>query len=109
MLSLPQLGLEVLVKKAHEGEGRIRDEIRAKRRAGFFEWHRTESASSVRALYRRVREGPRSMQSTGIFVENGFFFAGQAALLAAGEQAWWPLWQQDRGPAGTRWCRPELP
>ena len=86
MLSLPQLGLEELVKKAREEEDRVRNELRAKRRASFHDWCRTESAGSMRALFCWVRGGPRSMQSTGIFVPEGRFFAGQTALLAAGEQ-----------------------
>ncbi len=89
MLSSPQLGLEELVKKACEEESRVRDEVGARRRAGFYEWRRAESAGSVRAIFRWVRGGPRSIQSAGIFVKNGRFFAGQAALLAASEQAWW--------------------
>jgi hypothetical protein len=102
MLSLPQMALEELVKKAREEEDKVRAELRAKRRAGFFGWCRAESTGNMRALYRWVREGPRSMQSTGIFVKDGRLFAGQSALLLASELAWWPLWQQDQGPCWAR-------
>ena len=56
----------------------------------------------MRALFRWVRDGPRSMQSTGIYLKEGRFFAGQAALLTASEDAWWPLWQQHQEPCWSR-------
>ena len=56
----------------------------------------------MRALFRSVRDGPRSMQSTGIYLKEGRFFAGQASLLTASEDAWWPLWQQHQEPCWSR-------
>ena len=61
----------------------------------------------MRALFRWVRDGPRSMQSTGIYLKEGRFFAGQAALLAASEDAWWPLWQQHQEPCWSRVVPPK--
>ena len=52
----------------------------------------------MRAVFRWVRNGPRSMQSTDVYLKDGKFFAGQAALLAASEDDWWPLWQQPQEP-----------
>ncbi len=60
----------------------------------------------MRILFRWVRDGPRSMQSTGIYLKEGRFFACQAALLAASEDAWWLLWQQDQEPCWSRVVQP---
>jgi len=102
MLSLPQKAMEEVVLKAREVEDEVRAKLRASRRAGFYSWCRAGSEGSMRALFRWVRDGPRSMQSTGIYLKEGRFFAGQAALLAASEDAWWPLWQQHQDPCWSR-------
>ena len=60
----------------------------------------------MKALFRWVREGPRSLQSMGLHLKEGRFFAGQAALLHASEEAWWPLWQQTQGPCWARVAPP---
>jgi hypothetical protein len=60
----------------------------------------------MRALFRWVREGPKSLQSTGIVVQEGKLYAGQKALLAASEDAWWPLWQN---PVAPKWNRVNSP
>ena len=42
------------------------------------------------------------MASTGVFVKEGRLYAGQAAMLAASEQAWWPLWRETQAPCWSR-------
>ena len=94
------------MKQARDVEDQLRDELRSQRRAGFHEWSRAGAEGGMRALYRWVREGPRGLQSTGVFVKEGRLYAGQAALLEASEQAWWPLWRQPEAPW---WPRVEKP
>ncbi len=60
----------------------------------------------MRALFRWIREVPSSLQSTGILVQPGGLYAGQKALLAASEAAWWPLW---RNPQAPKWERVNQP
>ncbi len=79
-LGLQLASLEELVKKAREQEDQLRDELRTKRRAGFHAWCKAESAVSMRALFPWVRDGPRSLQSIGVFVKEGRLYAGQAAF-----------------------------
>ena len=57
-----------------------------------------ESEGGMKALFRWVKEGPRSLQSTGVFLKDGRLYAGQRALLEASEAAWWPLWRPSTGP-----------
>ena len=102
MLCLPKRAMEEIILKAREVEDEVRARLRSSRRAGFNSWCRAGSEGSMRALFRCVRDGPRSMQSTGIYLKEGRFFAGQAALLTASEDAWWPLWQQHQEPCWSR-------
>ena len=60
----------------------------------------------MRALFRWIRDGPSSLQSTGIVVRADGLFAGRKALLAASEEAWWPLWQN---PTPPKWDRVNPP
>jgi hypothetical protein len=94
MLQLPRVGIESLVARAREEEDVVRDELRKSRREGFRTWCRAGTEGSMKALFRWVREGPRSLQSMGVHLKEGRFFAGQAALLLASKEAWRPLWQQ---------------
>ncbi len=102
MLSLPREALEEFVAKARQEEDEIRTELRQQRWLGFRSWCLAESEGGMRALARWVKDGPRSMQSTGVYLKEGRLYAGQRALLEASEQAWWPLWKQ---PQGSRWDR----
>ena len=61
-----------------------------------------ESEGGMKALFRWVTDGPRSLQSSGIFLKEGRLFAGQRALLEASEQAWWPLWRPSTKPTWSR-------
>jgi hypothetical protein len=98
--------LEELVLKCRAEEDQLRAEGKEARRAGWRQWCLAESAGGMRALFRWIREGPSSLQSTGIIVRADGLFAGQKALLAASEDAWWPLWQN---PAPPRWERVNPP
>ena len=98
MLSLPERAMEEVILKAREVEDEVRARLRSSRQTGFKSWCRAGSEGSMRALFRWVRDGPRSMQSTCIHLKEGRFFASQAAMLTASEDAWWPLWQQHQEP-----------
>ena len=76
MLSLPERAMEEVILKAREVEDEVRARLRSSRRTGFYSWCRAGSEGSMRALFRWVRDGPRSMQSTGIYLKEGRFFAG---------------------------------
>ena len=106
MLQLPRVGLVALVARAREEEDLVRDKLRKHRREGFRTWCKAGTEGSMKALFRWVREGPRSLQSMGLHLKEGRFFAGQAALLHASEEAWWPLWQQTQGPCWARVAPP---
>jgi hypothetical protein len=108
MLELPTHALGELADKAKVDEDTARAGLRDQRRQGWRQWCQAESTGSMRALFRWVRNGPRSMQSTGIFTKQGRLCAGQKALLEASEQAWWPLWQQLEGPRWERVAKPRL-
>jgi hypothetical protein len=60
----------------------------------------------MRALFRWIRQGPSSLQSTGVVVREDGLYAGQNALLMASEEAWWPIWQSTDEP---RWERVNQP
>ena len=98
----PAALLELLVQKCRAEEDKLRAEGKEARRAGLRQWCLAESEGGMRALFRWIREGPSSLQSTGVVVRADGLFAGQKALLAASEEAWWPLWQN---PAPPKWER----
>ena len=66
-----------------------------------------ETQGGMRALFRWIREGPSSLQSTGILARADGFFAGQRALLLASEEAWWPIWQNPAAPVWKRVVPPK--
>ena len=98
MLTLPREAVEELVQQARREEDEIREELREQRRLGFRSWCMAESEGGMRALFRWVKEGPKSLQSSGVFLKDGRLYAGQRALPEAIEQAWWPLWRPSIGP-----------
>ena len=102
----PAALLELLVQKCRAEEDKLRAEGKEARRAGWRQWCLAESEGGMRALFRWIRDGPSSLQSTGIVVRADGLFAGQKALLAASEEAWWPLWQN---PAPPKWERVNPP
>ena len=66
--------MEEIILKAREVEDEVRARLRSSRRTGFYSWCRAGSEGSMRALFPWVRDGPRSMQSTGIYLKEGRFF-----------------------------------
>ena len=94
------------MQKCRADEDQLRTEGKEARRAGWRQWCLAESEGGMRALFRWIRDGPSSLQSTGIVVRADGLFAGQKALLAASEEAWWPLWQN---PAPPKWERVNPP
>ena len=83
----PAALLELLVQKFRAEEDKLRAEGKEARRAGRRQWCLAESEGGMRALFRWIRDGPSSLQSTGIVVCADGLFAGQKALLAASEEA----------------------
>ena len=69
LLSLPREALEELVARARRDEDEIRAELKLQRRLGFRTWYMAESEGGMRALYRWVRDGPKSVQSSGIYLK----------------------------------------
>ena len=102
LLTLPREAVEELVQRARSEEDKIREELREHRRLGYRSWCMAESEGGMKALFRWVKDGPRSLQSSGIFLKEGRLFAGQRALLEASEQAWWPLWRPSTKPTWSR-------
>ena len=81
----PAALLEQLVQQCRAEEDQLRTEGKEARRAGWRQWCLAESEGGMRALFRWIRDGPSSLQSTGIVVRADGLFAGQKALLAASE------------------------
>ena len=98
--------VERLVELARSEEDKALAECRAARRASWHQWCTAQTDGGMRALFRWIREGPSSLQSTGIVVLPGGLYAGQKALLAASEAAWWPLWQNSQAPKWDRVLAP---
>ena len=71
--------LEQLVVQARLDEDQLRARTRQSRRNGWRQWRLAQSHSGMRALFRWIREGPSSMQSTGILSREDGFFSGQRA------------------------------
>ena len=65
-----------------------------------------ETKGGMWALFRWIRQGPSSLQSTGVVVRADGLYAGQKALLVASEEAWWPIWESTDEP---RWERVNPP
>ncbi len=91
MLKPPRQFLEDLVLKAQAEEDKARAAAKQARRAAWQEWCSAGAEGGMRALFRWIRDGPSSLQSTGVLVRPEGVYAGQRALLAASEEAWWPL------------------
>ena len=104
MLQLPRVGIEALVARAREEEDLVRDRLRKHRREGFRTWCRAGTEGSMKALFRWVREGPRSLQSMGVHLKE--VFAGQAALLLASEEVGGHCGSRPKGLAGHGLPRP---
>ena len=107
LLTLPREAVEELVVQARQEEDAIREELREQRRLGYRSWCVAESEGGMKALFRWVKEGPKSLQSTGIFLKEGRLYAGQRALLEACEAAWWPLWRPGTRPNWSRVVPPK--
>jgi hypothetical protein len=99
---LPRAMVEELVALARAEEDEARGRSRAARKCSWHQWCAAQTEGGMRALFRWIREGPRSLQSTGILVQDGKLYAGQRALLEASEAAWRPVWQNPRAPKWER-------
>ncbi len=75
--------LEELTLKARAEEDQARVAAKEDRRHTWRKRCLAESESGVRTLFRWIREGPCTLQSTGILVKPESLYAGQRALLAA--------------------------
>ena len=107
LLTLPREAVEELVLQARREEDAIREELREQRRLGYRNWCLAESEGGMKALFRWVKEGPKSLQSSGIFLKEGRLCAGQRALLEASELAWWPVWRPGTRPNWSRVVPPK--
>ena len=100
--------LEQLIVQARLDEDQLRAKTRQTRRNGWRQWCLAQNQGGVRAFFRWIREGPSSLQSTGILIRDGGFFSGQRALLLASEAAWWPIWQNPTAPGWSRVVPPKV-
>ena len=83
----PKAFLEERVLKARAEEDQARAAVKKDRRSAWRKWCLAELEGGMWALFRWIREGPFSLQSTWILVKPESFCAGQRALLAASEEA----------------------
>ena len=98
--------LEALVLECRAIEDEVRLRSKATRRAGWRQWVLAQTSGGMRALFRWIRQGPAGLQSTGVVVREDGLYAGQKALLAASEEAWWPIWRNEEEP---NWARVNPP
>ena len=86
------------VQEARRDEDEAAIVTRAKRRAGFHKWCKAESEHHLRALFRWIKQGPRSLVCTDLVIkEDGSADGGKAALVKATEEVWWKLWGRTEG------------
>ena len=99
MLPLSKATLEMLVVRAQELQEETRQAACDARKVTWRAWVKGETESSMRNLYKYIKNGPASLMQLGLWTDpEGHVFTGNAALLYSGEAAWWPLWRpEDRG------------
>ncbi len=97
----PRAHLVELVLKCRAEEDQLRADGREARRAGWGQWCLAQSEGGVPDFFRWIREGPNSLQSTGILVRPDGFFAGPWVLLVASEPG---STHRSRSPSLARSC-----
>ena len=97
--------LDALIQAAREEEDRAVCAARKARCDSFYQWAAADTKGSLKQVCRWMREGPRLPSEYGLYTTaDGEVLSGEAGLIRAVDEAWWPLWK----PAEKRRTRNAL-
>jgi hypothetical protein len=107
--------LDALIQKAQEEEDRAVCAVRKERCDSFQKWANADTKGSLKQVCRWMREGPRLPSEYGLYTAaDGEVLSGEAGLIRAVDEAWWPLWKpaekrQTREPKFTAYGSGDMP